>query len=236
MRQHTFWRKFTTSAVLLVHLLLCSVPTKNIPLPHRSCGTFPRSCTQFSQENHQLQTLCNMLGNRWERRRVGGKAWLSPIKIAKDTQDHTNPSSAAGFIFNLTNTSQAILSQAAKATWLISTAVMSFRIKKHLSSTWTCFLYTPELDFPCLCCLYVCVCSHTRARTHTQKLYTHILTLLVKWGRLFVTWGHCGWSSRLQRTVWVLRLGFNVKVRIGFRSGSGSRGSLGCLRFDWGAG
>lgn len=32
-----------------------------------------------------------------------------------------------------------------------------------------------------------------------------------------VSWGHVGWSSLLQRAVWGFRLGFRVKVRVGFR-------------------
>lgn len=92
-------------------LLLRSVPTKNTLLPHRSCGTSPSSVFPGqSPASHLAQHVRKQVGKAQSQR----KSLIFPTKIGKNTQDHTRPvlilSSAAGFIFNLTNTSQVTVS------------------------------------------------------------------------------------------------------------------------------
>lgn len=63
---HTFRRKFTTYTVLLVHLLLCSVPTKNTPpssimwdFSQQLHTVFPRRTTGFT-----LCATCSETGGK----------------------------------------------------------------------------------------------------------------------------------------------------------------------------
>lgn len=77
-------------------------------------GLFPAAAHSFfpgeSPASHFVQHVRKQVGKAQSQR----KSLIFPMKIGKDTQDHTCPalipSCAAGFIFNLTNTSQANVS------------------------------------------------------------------------------------------------------------------------------